>query len=247
MDRRPRRIRELARHARDRRFRLADLRGTRVPGRQAARAAARHERVRRLEGAAVKRAHKPGLLLVAAREWRWLMRDRAAPLLVFGVPLLAFAILLAVFTHPVIRQLRTVVVDEDRTQTSRNLIEIFAASPNLRIAQRAEDLSAAARALRSGDAIAAVYIPANFERDLRAQRRPQVVAFYNQEQLTAAGIASQGLRDALSAAASRVSPASTSAPAAPRIGTLSVQSIVLVNPERNYVQFLLRALLPAVL
>jgi ABC-2 type transport system permease protein len=187
------------------------------------------------------------LLLVAAREWRWLMRDRVAPLLIFGVPLLAVAILLAVFTHPVIRELRTVVIDDDRTQTSRALIEILAASPNLRIAQRAEDLSSAARALRSGDAIAAVYIPANFERDLRARRRPQVVAFYNQEQLTASGIASQGLRDALLAAARSASPASASAPTPPRIGTLALQNIVLVNPERNYVQFLLRSLLPAVL
>jgi len=123
----------------------------------------------------------------------------------------------------------------------------LAASPNLRIAQRADDLSAATRALRSGGAIAAVYIPANFERDLKAQRRPQVVAFYNQEQLTAAGVASQGLRDALRAAARSIAPANDSAPVAPRIGTLAVENIALVNPERNYAQFLLRSQLPAVL
>jgi ABC-2 type transport system permease protein len=195
----------------------------------------------------MKRPARPGLLLVAAREWRWLMRDRLAPLLIFGVPLLAFAILIAVFTHPVIRGLRTVVIDDDRSQSSRGLIEVLAASPNLRIAERAEDLSSATRALRSGNAIAAVHIPANFERDLKAQRRPQVVAFYNQEQLTAAGLAAQGLRDALLAAAQRAAPAHGSAPAAPRIGTLAVQNIVLVNPERNYAQFLLRSLLPMVL
>jgi ABC-2 type transport system permease protein len=188
----------------------------------------------------MKRAHKPGLLLVAAREWRWLMRDRVARLLIFVVPLLAFTILVSVFTHPVIRGLRTVVIDDDRTQTSRNLIEVLAASPNLRIAERAEDLVSAARALHCGDAIAAVHIPANFERDLKAQRRPQVVAFYNQEQLTAAGLASQGLRDVLTAAAHSVAPASNSAPTAARIGTLAVENIVLVNPERNYAQFLLQ-------
>jgi len=195
----------------------------------------------------MKRPHKPGFLLVAAREWRWLMRDRLAPLLVFGVPLLAFAILVAVFSHPVIRGLRMMVVDDDRTQSSRNLIEVLAASPYLRIAQRAEDLVSARRALRSGDAIAAVHIPANFERDLKAQRRPQVVAFYNQEQLTAAGLASQGLRDVLLAAARSAAPANNAAPAAPRIGTLTVENVVLVNPERNYAQFLLRSLLPMVL
>jgi ABC-2 type transport system permease protein len=195
----------------------------------------------------MKLPRRPGLLLVAAREWRWVMRDRVAPLLIFGVPLLAFSILVAVFTHPVIRGLRTVVVDDDRTQTSRNLIEVLATSPNLRIAERTEDLVSAARALRSGDAIAAVHIPANFERDLKAQRRPQVVAFYNQEQLTAAGLAAQGLHDVLLAAGHSVAPANASAPTAPRIGTLVVANIVLVNPERNYAQFLLRSLLPMVL
>jgi len=195
----------------------------------------------------VKRPAKPGFLLVAAREWRWLMRDRLAPLLIFGVPLLAFTILVAVFSHPVIRGLRTVVVDDDRSQSSRNLVQALAASPNLRVAQRAEDLVSATRALRSGDAIAAVHIPANFERDLQAQRRPQVVAFYSQEQLTAAGIAAQGLRDVLTAAAISIAPANSGAPAAPRIGTLAVENVVLVNPERNYAQFLLRSLLPMVL
>jgi len=195
----------------------------------------------------MKRPPKPGVLLVAVREWRWLLRDPAAALLVFGVPVLAFAILVAVFTNPVIRGLNTVVIDDDRSQSSRRLIEVLAASPNLRIAERAGDLSAATRALRSGDATAAVYVPANFERDLRAQRRPQVVAFYNQEQLTAAGIASQGLRDALLAASRSAAPATWSAPTPKSIGTVAVENIVLVNPERNYAQLLLRSLLPAVL
>ena len=82
---------------------------------------------------------------------------------------------------------------------------------------------------------------------MKAARRPQIVAFYNQQPLTAAGIASQGLNDALTAAANSVSSASRSAPTAARTGALTVQNIVLVNPERNYAQFLLRALLPMVL
>jgi hypothetical protein len=101
--------------------------------------------------------------------------------------------------------------------------------------------------MRSGNAIAAVYIPSYFERDLKAERRPQVVAFYNQQPLTASGIASQGLSDAITAAAASVSPTSRSAPTAAQTGMLAVQNIVLVNPERNYAQFLLRALLPMVL
>jgi ABC-2 type transport system permease protein len=190
---------------------------------------------------------KPGFWLVAKREWRWLLHDRVAIILIFGVPLFAFVVLGMVFSHPVIRGLGVVVVDEDRSETSRAFVEQVAAAPGLSIVARAGDLATASRAIRSGAAIAAVYVPANFERDLKAERRPQVVAFYNQQFLTAAGIASQGMSDALAAAAGSVAPAGRAAPAASRIGALVAETIVLVNPQKNYAQFLLRALLPMVI
>jgi ABC-2 type transport system permease protein len=192
-------------------------------------------------------APRPGFLLVAKREWRWLLHDRAALILIFGVPLFAFVVLTAVFSHPVIRGLGVVVVDEDRSDTSRAFAEQVAASPNLSIVERAGNLAAAAQMIRAGDAIAAIYLPANFERDLNAERRPQVVAFYNQQFLTAAGIASSGLSDSLAAAANAAAVAVRGAPKASRIGSLVAETIVLVNPARNYAQFLLRALLPMVI
>jgi ABC-2 type transport system permease protein len=191
------------------------------------------------------RRPKPGFFLVAARETRWLVHDRAALILIFGVPLFALVVLTAVFSHPVIRGLGVAIVDEDRSETSRAFVEQVAASPSLGIVERAGNLSAAARAIRTGDAIAAIYIPANFERDLKAARRPQVVAFYNQQYLTAAGVASSGLSDSLSAAVNRaVTP---DAPKPSRVGSLIAETIVLVNPQRNYAQFLLRTLLPMVI
>ena len=193
----------------------------------------------------MKPAPKPGFWLVARREWRWLLHDRVAIILIFGVPLFALAVLTAVFSHPVIRGLGVVVVDADRSATSRAFVEEVAASPNLSIVERAGDLASAARAIRSGEAIAAVYVPADFERDLKAERRPQVVAFYNEQYLTAAGVASAGLSDSLAAAVGRAVP--PAAPKAARIGALVAETIVLVNPETNYAQFLLRALLPMVI
>jgi ABC-2 type transport system permease protein len=193
----------------------------------------------------MKPAPKPGFWLVARREWRWLLHDRVAVILIFGVPLFALTVLTAVFIHPVVRGLGVVVVDADRSATSRAFVEEVSASPNLSIVERAGDLAAAARAIRSGEAIAALYVPADFERDLKAERRPQVVAFYNEQYLTAAGIAATGMSDSLAAAVSRaVTPA---APKAARTGALVAETIVLVNPETNYAQFLLRALLPMVI
>jgi ABC-2 type transport system permease protein len=189
----------------------------------------------------------PGFWQVARREVQWLMRDRVALILIFGVPLFAFVVLTDVFSNPVIRGLGVAVVDADRSDSSRALIEYVAASPSLHIVDRAGDLSTAARDIRSGKAIAAIYIPANFERDLKADRRPQIVGFYNQQYLTAGGIASSGLSDTLSAAAAAAAPAGHAAPAAVSVGQLTGETIVLVNPEKNYAQFLLRALLPMIM
>jgi ABC-2 type transport system permease protein len=192
-------------------------------------------------------ASKPGFLLVARRECRWLLHDRVALLLIFGVPLFAFVVLTTVFSHPVIRGLGVTVVDEDRSDASRALVEYVAASPSLHIVDRAGTLSTAVRDIRSGKAISAIHIPPEFERDLKAERRPQVVGFYNQQFLTPSGIASSGLNDALSAAAAAAAPAKRAAPAPASIGTLASETIALVNPQKNYAQFLLRALLPTII
>jgi ABC-2 type transport system permease protein len=117
----------------------------------------------------------------------------------------------------------------------------------LHIVDRAGTLSTAVKDIRSGKAISAVYVPPDFERDLKANRRPQVVGFYNQHYLTPSGIASSGLSDALSAAAAAAAPAKRSAPAPASIGTMTAETIALVNPQKNYAQFLLRALLPTII
>jgi len=192
-------------------------------------------------------ASKPGFLLVAQRECRWLLHDRVALLLIFGVPLFAFVVLTTVFSHPVIRGLGVTVVDQDRSDASRALLEYVAASPSLKIVDRSGTLSTAVQDIRSGKAISAIYIPPNFERDLKAQRRPQVVGFYNQQFLTPSGIASSGLSDSLSAAAAVAAPAKQAAPAPSSLGTLTAETIALVNPQKNYAQFLLRALLPTII
>jgi ABC-2 type transport system permease protein len=133
---------------------------------------------------------KPGFFLVAAREWRWLTHDRAALILMFGVPLFAFVVLTAVFIHPVIRGLGVAVVDGDRSETSRAFIEQVAASPSLQIVPRTGDLASAARAIRSRDSIAQLH-PCRFRgatsglSDVR-RSSPSITS----STLTAAGVAS---------------------------------------------------------
>ena len=139
--------------------------------------------------------------------------DRVALFLCLGLPLLAFALLALTFSNAVIRDLRVSVVDADRTPTSMIYVQAVASAPAVTVAQRSDDLNGAMHAIRSGDAIAAVYIPPDFERDLIARKRPQIIVFYNRQFFTPGNNAASALSGAISAATASLPP--TSPPEAP--------------------------------
>jgi ABC-2 type transport system permease protein len=189
----------------------------------------------------------PGLLLVAAREWRWMRRDRMALFLAIGVPIIAFAILAGIFSNAVVRNLRVTIVDADRSATSLTYVQAMASAPGVRVAERSGDMTGAMHAIRSGDAIAAVYIPENFERDLIDRKRPKIVVLYNRQYFSPGNSASASLCNAIAAATATLPNTSPTAPQSFAPGSLVVEEYVLTNPALNYAQFLLRAILPHVL
>jgi ABC-2 type transport system permease protein len=190
-------------------------------------------------------APKPGLLLVATRELRWIRRDGVALILILLVPVIAFSILTLIFSNAVIRNLRVAVFDADRTATSRLYVQAIGSAPGVSVAERSSDMRSAMRAVRSGDAIAAVYIPENFERDLLARKRPQVVSLYNRQYYTPGNNAASAISSAVAAATAALPQGPESGGYKP--GALVAEQYVLSNPALNFAQFLLRAILPTVL
>ncbi|MCH3092981.1 ABC transporter permease, partial [Listeria monocytogenes] len=77
------------------------------------------------------------------------LHDRVALLLIFGVPLFAFAVLTTVFSQPVIRGLGVTIVDPDKSDTSRALTQHVAASPSLKIVDDSGSLATAVQDIRS--------------------------------------------------------------------------------------------------
>jgi ABC-2 type transport system permease protein len=193
----------------------------------------------------MKRPPQPGVLLVATRELRWMRRDRLALFLAIGVPLIAFALLSFTFSDPVIRHLRVSVVDDDRSPTSMTFIQAIASAPGVTVAERSADLTSAMHAIRSGDAIASVYIPPGFEHDVQSNKRPQIVAFFNKQYMTPGNAASGAISAAIGAATASASQRRLAQAYHP--GTLKIEQYALTNPALNYAQFLLRAILPTVL
>jgi len=187
-----------------------------------------------------------GIAAVTAREVAWIRRDVVALLLVLVVPLLAFGLLAGTFSRAVIRGLHIDVVDADRSAMSANFIQAVSAAPGVDVASRSSDLTDAMHAIRSGEAIAVVYIPENFERDVLAGRRPQIVCFYNKQFFTPGNIAANAIQAAVANAAAAL-PRQAGAARSFAPGSLVIEQYVLSNPALNYVQFLLRAIMPTVL
>lgn len=195
----------------------------------------------------MKRPARPGLILVATREIRFFRRDHAGLFLLLAIPLIASAVLAWTFSSGVVRGLNIVIDDEDRSTQSSNFVEAVGAAPGVRIARRVDNLTTAVEAIRSGAAIGAVYVPPEFEKDLMAGRRPQIVAFYNEQYFTPGNITAKGLRDAITAASAAVAPANKVRLQPVGSGPLVVEQYVLTNPAVNYAAFLLRAVMPTVL
>jgi ABC-2 type transport system permease protein len=191
---------------------------------------------------------RPGLAAVAAREVRWIWRDPVARFLLFGVPVIAFLLLGFTFSRAVVRGLDVVVTDMDNSPTSRQFIETLAAAPGIAISERASDLGAAASAIRAGRAIAAVYLPPDFGKDLHAGLAPRPVVFVNTQYFTPGNNALKSLNDAMTAANRAVAPTARMAGEHTEPGPgIVAEEYVLSNPALNYAQFLLRAVLPTVL
>ncbi len=191
-------------------------------------------------------ASQSGVLVVAWREVRWIFRDGPAFLLIVGVPIIAFGLLAWTFSGAVVRDLRVAIVDDDHSGMSAHIVQQVSGSPSVLIGERSDDLTSAMRAIRGGTAIAALYIPRNFQRDVSSGRRPQLVIFYNTQYFTPGNIASRGLRDAVTAAAATLgAPTVRAIPVS--AGPLAVEEYVLSNPALNYAQFLLRAVMPTML
>lgn len=106
---------------------------------------------------------------IARKEFYHLIRDFRSLYLAFIIPLF----LIFMFGYALsldVDNVRTVVVDHDKTSSSRDLIAKLDASPYFDIIKRLPEGNSASRHLDDGIATMAVIIPAGWTEDIRADR-----------------------------------------------------------------------------
>jgi ABC-2 type transport system permease protein len=99
-------------------------------------------------------------------EWRRVLSVRGALILLVVAPLVYGLYYPQPYLSQILRKIPIVVVDEDLTELSRNIVQTLDASGAVSVAARADTLARAQAVLDRGDAFAVVGIPSGTERDV---------------------------------------------------------------------------------
>lgn len=199
-------------------------------------------------------AVRPGFWLVFQREVLWLRRRRPGLLvLVTILPLTLMGLMTAIFSTGIPTRLPIAVLDLDGSDLSRSIVRMVDATPDTAVTRRVADLSEGRTLILDGSAYGLLMIPRDLERNVVAGRRPEVVFFYNTQQMTTGNLVLRGVNAAVLTAAAgvrlslRTAQGQETAVAEASINPIPVQTHALFNPTLNYIHFLLAALLPAVI
>ncbi len=125
---------------------------------------------------------------IALKEVYHLLRDIRSLYLAFAVPLL----LILLFGYALsldVEKIKTVVIDQDQTETSRDFIGRLGASSYFRVTAHLPDARAAAEALDRGETTLALIIPPGWGADLQAQRAAPLQVLLDGSDPNFAGIA----------------------------------------------------------
>jgi ABC-2 type transport system permease protein len=127
------------------------------------------------------------LRFLLRKEYLQIFRDRIMVAQLLLLPAIQLALLANAATFEV-KSARLVVVDEDRSTTSRGLVDRMRASGRFELVQATASTARADEAMMRRDAAVILHIPREFERDLVRTRVAPVQLVLNAEDGAAAGV-----------------------------------------------------------
>ncbi len=188
-----------------------------------------------------------------SREIKQIFSDPWLLSMMSWIPLALFFLMWLIFSKGVATDIPIGVVDQDNSKASRELIRKFDASPEMAVTRNYIDLQQAEKSLRLGTVYGLIVIPDNFEKNIIKGRPPQVTAFINSQFLLMGRVLKSAILKAQSTFAVQIDTAknltgptpvfSMALSAAMPIGN---QTTALFNHNRDYAQFLLAAIFPAI-
>lgn len=187
------------------------------------------------------------------REVGRIARMRMYRMLLFYLPLVAFAFFALFFSKGVARNIPIAVVDDDRTALSRKIVEMIDATPTAYVSYVAPSMFEAERLMREGEIMAVVLIPSDFEKDLLGGVPTQVEAYITGTNITVNGLLSKDIQTVATTFSAGVQLQSLIArgmseeQAMAQIMPVRFNRHVLFNPYINYGYYLAPSFMPMML
>lgn len=194
----------------------------------------------------------PGWRACARREWAWLRANPWDLALISWLPLAVGLLVLWIFSAGVARDLPIVVIDEDHSALSRQLLRSLDASPGLRIAAQADRWDEALPLLRQRLAYGVVQVPAGTAHLIQTGQSAAVNVWVNGQFQAHAGALGRDVRAVVGTLSAGIELAARekrgAAPAVARaqMEPIRLRSATVFNEAGSYEGFLVLALLPAV-
>lgn len=127
------------------------------------------------------------LLYLIQKEFRQIAREKTYIGIIFVVPILQLVVIgFAVTTD--VKNVPTVLVNEDRSSFSRRIEDVLQNSDNFNYLGRLPDMGSARIWIKEGRAQLALIIPPHFERDLKSNQFPQILAIIDGVDGNSAGV-----------------------------------------------------------
>lgn len=188
------------------------------------------------------------VVAIARKEFRHLSRDPRTLAAVLLMPMLQLLLFAYAISFDV-RDVPTVVVDQDRTPASRAYVDTYRASSFFRVLGEAPDLGSVDRLFDRSVARIVVVVPAGFARSLAAGQQGEVGVFIDGTEPTSAQIG-QAYAVALNQAYGRqiaVTWADRQGLSLDAVGTMEPRIRTWYNPERRSSDFLIPGLMVVII
>jgi ABC-2 type transport system permease protein len=178
---------------------------------------------------------------ILRKEFTHIVRDRGTLMVAMTIPL--FQLMLFGFIDQTVQNLPTIVVDQDQSRDSRELMDKLRATHTFRIARVTANPLDARSEIAAGRARVGLVIPPDYH-DRRALEQPAKVlvlidgsdsSVSAQALAAVSGLAAQDLADAIARRAEAAQ------------GTLSIQPIILYNPDGRTANYIIPGLIAIIL
>ncbi len=181
------------------------------------------------------------ILFLLQKEFRQIFRNRAMLPIIFVMPIIQLVVLAHAATFEV-KNVPVSLVDEDRTETSRLLVEKMGASGYFSVVKQTFSARQAADALLGTEARMVLHVPRHFERDLRRTGRAGVQMIFDAQDGATAGVAQAYVNTILAAFTRQIQVDFVAAEPAPA-PAIEVVPASWYNPDLDYQTFMVPGIL----